>query len=144
MFLNLSLDNMFRVSTRYSIKKEIDYSIFDFHLNDPTSYDQRPIRFNSEFREDKVFRSQMQNVQRFFHIRESTNIRTELIDEARLSLLQYQQFINYWQASYLVFNFLKIRVAPTVKPQENTYIYEHNRRKINPGCERAYTVLAKK
>ena len=53
---------MFRVSTRYSIKKEIDYSIFDFHLNDPTSYDQRPIRFNSEFREDKVFRSQMQNV----------------------------------------------------------------------------------
>ena len=62
MFLNLSLDNMFRVSTRYSIKKEIDYSIFDFHLNDPTSYDQRPIRFNSEFREDKVFRSQMQNV----------------------------------------------------------------------------------
>jgi len=35
LFLNIGLDNLLKVATKYRIKKEIDYTYIDFFLNDP-------------------------------------------------------------------------------------------------------------
>ena len=53
LFLNLSIDNMLKVASRYEIKKMIDYSNLDFSLNDPTTADERPIKYHSRYRQDK-------------------------------------------------------------------------------------------
>jgi len=47
IFLNLSLDNRLKIATHYRMKKEIDYSLIDFFLNEPTGKDQRPLKLHS-------------------------------------------------------------------------------------------------
>ena len=53
LFLNLSIENMLKVASRFEIKKAIDYSNLDFSLNDPTTIDDRPIKYHSRYRQDK-------------------------------------------------------------------------------------------
>ena len=53
LFLNLSTMNMLKVASRFEIKKAIDYSNLDFGLNDPTTPDERPIKYHSRYRQDK-------------------------------------------------------------------------------------------
>lgn len=48
IFLNLSNENRLKMASRYQMKKEIDYSIIDFYLNEPTNKDWRPLKFHSE------------------------------------------------------------------------------------------------
>ena len=53
LFLNLSIENMLKVASKFEMKKAIDYSSLDFGLNDPTTRDDRPIKYNSKYRQDK-------------------------------------------------------------------------------------------
>lgn len=39
LFLTISTENLLRVANKYRIKKEVDYTFFDFYLNDPTTKD---------------------------------------------------------------------------------------------------------
>ena len=50
LLLNLSSENMLKVAQKFKIKKNIDYTSFDFYLNDPTLSDERPIKMNSIFK----------------------------------------------------------------------------------------------
>lgn len=53
LFLNLSIDNMLKIASRFEMKKAVDYSNLDFGLNDPTTQDDRPIKYHSTYRQDK-------------------------------------------------------------------------------------------
>ena len=41
---------MLRVGQKFKIKKRIDFTSFDFFLNDPMLTDKRPIKMNSMFK----------------------------------------------------------------------------------------------
>lgn len=53
LFLTMNTENLLRVANKYRIKKEIDFTAFDFYLNDPTTPDNRPIRMNGKFKMDQ-------------------------------------------------------------------------------------------
>ncbi len=70
LFLNMNTDNLLRVANRYRIKKEVDYTFLDFYLNDPTTHDGRPIKFNSKFKSDKHSVVQQKHMKRHFKVKE--------------------------------------------------------------------------
>lgn len=47
LFLNLNIENRLKMACRFSIKKEIDYSLIDFYLNEAYTEDGRPIKAHS-------------------------------------------------------------------------------------------------
>lgn len=79
LFLNLSVENMLKVATKYRIKKEVDYTFIDFFLNDPTSSDQRPLKLNSKFKSDVKHAAQLKRVNRYFGVHDSQNDNLDII-----------------------------------------------------------------
>jgi hypothetical protein len=144
MFLNLSTENMLKVASRYEVKKAMDYSTLDFSLNDPTTEDNRPIKYHSRYKADRDRREEFKHLSRFFSVREQNDINTEIIDEVELSLLEEQRFRSYWEESCNVFEFMKTRVGEEISNEEKIYLYEYNRGKINEGCERVLSSLKKR
>ena len=96
IFLNLSIENMLKVAGRFEIKKELDYSVIDFFLNDPSTDDNRPIKYHSKIKMDTGRREQIKQLSRFFHIKESFDINSDVLEEKELSLLAEQKFQSYW------------------------------------------------
>ena len=84
LFLNLSVENMLKVATKYRIKKEVDYTFIDFFLNDPTSSDQRPLKLNSKFKSDVKQSTQLKKVNRYFGVHDSQNDNLDIIEEEDL------------------------------------------------------------
>jgi hypothetical protein len=138
LFLSLSTENMLRAGSRYAVKKEIDYSIFDFHLNDPTTRDQRPVRLHSELKGDKRRQEEIKRLERFFKIKEMNNLKTDIIEEKEISCLEYQKFLSYWEESFQIFDFIRSRMTEEVDNQEDVYLFEYNRGKLNAGCRKEY------
>ena len=58
--INLSFENRLRLATKYEMKKEIDYSVVDFFINEPFSPDQRPLKLHSSFTQDKSMKEMQQ------------------------------------------------------------------------------------
>jgi hypothetical protein len=58
------------VANRYRIKKEVEYTHFDFFLNDPTTDDQRPVKLHSKFITDKENAAQLKHISRYFNVKE--------------------------------------------------------------------------
>jgi hypothetical protein len=81
LFLNMEMDNLLRVATRFRIKKEIDYTSIDFFLNDPSGSDERQIKMNSHFKDDDFFISQLKQINRYFGVHEDTNKSMDIIEE---------------------------------------------------------------
>jgi hypothetical protein len=79
IFLNLSIENMLKVAGRFEVKKELDYSIIDFFLNDPTTIDFRPIKYHSKIKIDQVRREQIKQLTRYFKIKESFDINSDIL-----------------------------------------------------------------
>lgn len=71
LFLSLSTKNLLRVANRYRIKKEVQYTHFDFYLNSPTTSDLRPIRMHSKFISDRQNAVQLKHISRYFKVKES-------------------------------------------------------------------------
>lgn len=69
LFLNMNTDNLLKVANRYRIKKEVDYTFIDFYLNDPTTRDERPIKFNSKFKSDKHSVIRQKHLKRYFKVK---------------------------------------------------------------------------
>ncbi len=72
LVLSLPTENLLRVANKYRIKKEVDYSAFDFYLNDPCSEDGRPLRLNSKFKSDFENRKHQKQISRYFMLHQST------------------------------------------------------------------------
>jgi hypothetical protein len=48
----------------------VEYTHFDFFLNDPTDDDDRPIKLNSKFISDHHNATQLKQISRFFKVKE--------------------------------------------------------------------------
>ena len=57
-----------RLAAKYQMKKEIDYSIVDFFLNEPKGYDNRPLKIHSFETYDKNLMQLFKKVSRYFKI----------------------------------------------------------------------------
>lgn len=87
---------MLKVAGRFEVKKELDYSVIDFFLNDPSTYDNRPIKYHSKIKIDDARKKEIKALNRFFRTKESFDINTDILDEKELSLLEEQRFQSYW------------------------------------------------
>lgn len=85
LFLSLGTNNLLRVANRYRIKKEVEYTHFDFFLNNPTTDDLRPIRLHSKFISDRQNVTQLKHISRYFQVKESAAKVEDIIEEATLS-----------------------------------------------------------
>ena len=63
-FISLTFENRMRLATKYEMKKEIDYSVVDFFINEPFSADQRPIKLHSDFTQNKCMKDMKQMIKR--------------------------------------------------------------------------------
>jgi len=59
-------------------------------------------------------------------------------------LTEEQRFRSYWEESYAVFEFLKSRIGEDISNEDKVFLYEYNRGKINPGCEKILSSLKKR
>jgi hypothetical protein len=85
LFLSMGTKNLLRVANRHRIKKEVEYTHFDFFLNNPTTEDHRPIRHHSKFTSDKQNITQLKHISRYFQVKESASRVEDIMEEVPLS-----------------------------------------------------------
>lgn len=68
LFLNLSVENRLKMACKFEIKKEIDYSLIDFYLNEACTEDGRPIKVHSTQLQRYEVRTFYKQLSRYFKI----------------------------------------------------------------------------
>ena len=69
-----------KTAALYKMKKEIDYSIMDFYLNEPYGKDLRPLKLHSEQKHDKKLTTLNKRLGRYFHMTDE-HVGKQIIDE---------------------------------------------------------------
>lgn len=98
---------MLKIASRFRIKKQVDYSVIDFFLNDPTTSDKRPIKINSKIKKDPLLLHEVKKMSRYFNNKNNHYSSNEIIYEHNLNLSEEQNFLNYWEAAEKTFLFFK-------------------------------------
>ena len=141
--MTITQDNLLKMGSNYRIKKEIDYTSFDFFLNDPSSSDQRPLKLNSQVKEDEEISSFLKQVNRFLDAPMSRGQNVGIIDEQELNYSQMSKFALFNEELTHLFNYIRSG-SEELTPQEKEYLFYHNRRKLNLGVEKKWARLEKR
>ena len=62
------------------------YSLIDFNLNDPTTADLRPVKYHSKIKNDIARQEEVKKISRYFRIKDSHDITSDILVEGGLSL----------------------------------------------------------
>ena len=79
IFLSASVENCLKNAAKYQIKKEIDYSLIDLYLNEPTGTDSRPLKLHSDLSFNQTLMVFYKRLSRFFGANDQ-HIGQEVID----------------------------------------------------------------
>lgn len=80
LFLTMNTQNLLRVANKYRIKKEVDFTSFDYYLNDPTTSDSRPVRLNTKFKTDQQAHMMQKQISRYFLVKSAGNKNEEIVE----------------------------------------------------------------
>lgn len=123
LFLTLSTENLLRVANKYRIKKEVEYTHFDFFLNDPTSHDDRPIKLNSKFISDRHNALQLKHISRFFNVKERAAKAEDIIEEIELDDDELENFRSCNEELHILYEYLKYRQPIKLSTNEKMYLF---------------------
>jgi hypothetical protein len=144
LFLNINVDNLLRVANKYRIKKEVDYTFFDFFLNDPTTKDDRPIKLHSKCKSDHQSVIQHKHLSRYFRIKEGEAKDEDVIEERDLDDNKLENFRSCSEELHILYEYIKYKQHYKLSKNEKVYVFQYNRRKINPGVEKMYSIMKKR
>jgi hypothetical protein len=120
------------------MKKEIDYSLIDFFLNEPTNTDQRPVKLHSEMENYPDMEKNFKKICRYFKMVEK-QFDTEIINEAPLKTNTLLRFLNHQEEmNRLMGYYRKVDNVPKLSKHEKQYLYQYNNYKLNYGCHLLY------
>jgi hypothetical protein len=125
------------VAVKYQMKKEIDYSLIDLYLNEPTDKTGRPLKLHSTQESDRAITQLSKRAGRFFGINDE-HFGQNIVDEARVKYRTEDAFLLTAEDMARILRHYSRDNQPTIDKHEMQYIFEYNNRKINDGCKLLY------
>lgn len=119
------------MACRYKIKKEIDYSLIDFYLNEACTSDGRPCKAHSTQFDHKEVRTFYKQLSRYFKTRDPHMNEIAIQNESRLPYQIQDKFLLETEDLIALLDYYKRNSEPKLERHEQEYIHKYNNYKIN-------------